>query len=153
VTLGVEFELQEWIRLRLPGPQARVGFAAESDGEGGGHRTQHLEPGHGGRRHAALLGAQIPQRTIERVARAARGQQFEQILAAHTGVQVRLHARNLRGHPRRRLTVVIDSGRLSPAAQAFLAGQLDEEHGQVGDAIAGRFERLTELPTLKTRGD
>ena len=87
---------------------------------------------------------EIPQRTVDRVTRAARGHQASQGFAIDARFDVGARCFDLRHHRRRVLAAVVDAGRLTAAGVAVARNRRDDDvdldEGVAGDA-EGRLQR------------
>ena len=78
VPLGIDLQLEQRVLPRLARLAAYVGLACEADREGCRHRHRSGQPSHTPRSDAGLFGTQVPERAVERVARAAGRQQLQE---------------------------------------------------------------------------
>ena len=148
VAFGVDLEFQQWIVPGLPRLAPHLGLVAEADREGRGHRMRRGQAGELPGGTAGFLRAQVPQRAVDGVARAAGRQQVEQLRAGQPVVQRATHGFDLRGHRVGRLAVVIDAGGLGPSPVPAGTGQPHDEHRHVRVRIARRDERLDQFPAF-----
>ena len=146
MALSIGLELEQ--RVLAGGPQLAPGggLVAQPDGVGRDDRLQpgktSLAPG----RHARLLGAQVPQGTVQRVASATRWQQAHQVGATDVVRQLVQHTGNLSGHAVRCLAVVVNPGCLGTTDMPLTVAQAQHQHRQVGDDLTGYLEGLGHGP-------
>ena len=98
-------------------------------------------------RHAgvsAQLGFEIPQSTVQRVARAARWQKALQRVSIDTRFDVRSNRLDLLDHARRIVVLEVEHPRGLAATQVRATLQGDQDHFGGRHAVTGDVERLLE---------
>src|SRR5882757_119231 len=107
-------------------PHGLAGIDAE--GKAGHERPRGVVARARPDRDARCLGLQIPQGTIDRIARPARRQQTLQLRAREPGFQSRRERRQLLPHGIDRLTCIVDAGGFATTEVPSFIPQRDDQH-------------------------